>query len=200
MKMKELVIATKNKHKADEITLMVEPLGYTVYTLFDFDELPEIEETGDTFHENAYIKAKTLSDYLQKDVLADDSGLEVFALDKKPGVHSARYAGPQKSDTDNNQLLLKNMEAMDNKEARFVKVLCFYQIGKEQLYFEGYLEGSIATKYKGTNGFGYDPIFKIKGSTLHLAEIEMEEKNRISHRANALRKLIAYIQSNQEVL
>ena len=108
--MKEIVIATKNAHKIVEMKKVLEPLGYQVLTLFDFEEFPEIIEDGTTFKENALKKAKELSLYLNKDVISDDSGLEVFSLNNEPGVYSARYSGENKSYEDNNDLLLKNME------------------------------------------------------------------------------------------
>ncbi len=201
--MKEIVIATKNEHKIIEMKQMLTKLGYKVLTLFDFDEFPDIIEDKDTFKGNAEKKAKELSDYLGKDVIADDSGLEVFILDNAPGVYSARYAGEHVTYDDNNSLLLQNMEPYPNQEdrkARFVTTMCLYQRGKESLFFEGYLLGHIALKYKGNNGFGYDPIFIVEGDTRHLAEYSLEEKNKISHRALALKKLIHYLNEQHKML
>lgn len=188
--MKEIVIATKNQHKIVEMKHALEGIGYKVYSLFDFEEFPDIVEDKDTFHGNALKKAKELSDYLQKDVIADDSGLEVFALNNEPGVYSARYAGENVSYDDNNKLLLKNLEGICDRRARFVTVMCVYNRGQEPIFIEGYLEGDIAKVYKGTNGFGYDPIFIPRGDTRHLAEYTLEEKNQISHRGQCLKKLI----------
>lgn len=187
--MKEIVIATKNKHKIIEMKHALEPLGYQVLSLFDFEEFPEIIEDKDTFHGNALKKAQELSDYLQKDVIADDSGLEVLSLNNEPGVYSARYAGEHVSYDDNNKLLLKNLEGICDRRARFVTVMCVYNRGEEPFFIEGYLNGDIAKEYKGTNGFGYDPIFIPRGDTRHLAEYTLEEKNQISHRGQCLKQL-----------
>jgi len=193
--MKEIVIATKNEHKIIEMKKMLEPLGYKVLTLFDFDEFPEIIEDGLTFKDNAYKKAKELSLYLNKTVLADDSGLEVFSLNNEPGVYSARYGGNEKSYEKNNKLLLKNLKDVKDRRARFVTSLCLYYIDKEPLFFEEYLYGEISDEFKGENGFGYDPIFYVKNLGKHLAEISLEEKNKISHRGKSLARLIEYLKS-----
>lgn len=198
--MKEIVIATKNEHKVIEMKKMLEPLGYQVLTLYDFKEFPDIIEDGLTFRENALKKAKELSLYLNKDVIADDSGLEVFSLNNNPGVYSARYAGENVSYEDNNRLLLKNMEQINNRKARFVTTICLYLKNGETHYFEDYLYGEIAREYKGSNGFGYDPIFIVEGGNKHLAEISLEEKNVISHRGKCIQKLITYLKSKQNLL
>ena len=191
--MKEIVIATKNEHKVIEMKQVLEKAGYKVFSLFDFDEFPEIIEDGDTFNANALKKAKELSIYLNKPVIADDSGLEVFALNNEPGVYSARYAGLKKSYEDNNQLLLTNMKGVANRGAKFVTSMCVYYLDKEPLFVEDYLYGSIATSYKGDNGFGYDPIFIVEGDTRHLAEYSLEEKNVISHRGKCLKRLMTHL-------
>ena len=193
--MKEILIATKNEHKVIEMKRMLEPLGYKVLTLYDFNEFPDIIEDGTTFKQNALKKAKELSLYLNKDVIADDSGLEVFALNGDPGVYSARYAGEHVSYHDNNELLLKNMKNIENREARFITTVCLYFTNGETHYFEGYLNGKIAKDYKGENGFGYDPIFIVDGLDKHLAELTLDEKNKISHRANAVRELISCLKT-----
>ncbi len=190
--MKQLAIATQNKHKIIELERMLKPLGYDVLTLYDFPELKPIVEDGDTYEQNALIKARTLSDHAGVDAIADDSGLDVFALDGAPGVHSARYAGEDVTYDDNNRLLLQNMTGVADRRARFVTTICLYQRGAEPRYFTGHLDGEIATRYKGTNGFGFDPIFRLPDGR-HLAELAMDEKNAISHRAKALRKLIDYL-------
>ena len=194
--MKEIVIATKNKHKIIEMKKVLEPLGYTVFTLFDYDEFPDIVEDGTTFEENALKKAKCLADYLHKTVLADDSGLEVFALSNDPGVYSARYSGINKSYEDNNRLLLKNLLGINNREARFITTMCLYTEGKKPVFFEDYLYGEISKEYAGTNGFGYDPIFYLPNLNKNLAEISLEEKNIISHRGKCLLKLINHLKTN----
>jgi XTP/dITP diphosphohydrolase len=197
--MKEIVIATKNKHKIEEMKQVLVPLKYHVLSLFDFDEFPDIVEDQDSFKGNAMKKAKELSDYLNKTVIADDSGLEVEALDGAPGIYSARYAGEDVTYDDNNRLLLKNMEQEKNRSARFVTSLCVYFRDKDPIFIEEYLYGSIATDYKGENGFGYDPIFIVKADGRRLAEYTMEEKNNISHRGKCLKKLIPILKSIEKL-
>lgn len=191
--MKEIVIASKNKHKIEEISDVLEPLGFKVFSLFDFEEVPDIIEDGTTFSENALIKAKTLALILNKTVIADDSGLEVLALNNEPGVYSARYAGEHKSYEDNNRLLLKNMEQMSDRRARFVTAMCVYYLDKDPIFVEDYLDGEIARQFVGENGFGYDPIFYIPNLNKHLAELTLSEKNKISHRAKCLKQLIGVL-------
>ena len=191
--MKEIVIASKNEHKIIEISNILIPLGYKVFSLFDFDYFPEIIEDGDSFKENALIKAKTLALHLNKTVIADDSGLEVFALNNEPGIYSARYAGLDKSYNDNNELLLKNLEGVEDRGARFVTSMCVYYMDKDSIFVEDYLYGEISKDYKGDNGFGYDPIFYVPNLNKNLAELSLEEKNKISHRALCLKQLIKYL-------
>ena len=193
--MREIVIATKNQHKIIEMKKMLEPLGYKVLTLFDFEEFPDIIEDGITFRENALKKAKELSNYLRKTVVADDSGLEVFSLNNDPGVYSARYSGLNKTYEDNNQLLLKNLKGITDRKARFVTTMCLYSLDKEPVFFEDYLYGEISEGFVGVNGFGYDPIFYVPSLNRNLAEIRLEEKNKISHRGKCLLKLIKYLKS-----
>lgn len=191
--MKEIVIATKNSHKIIEFKNMLEPLGYTVLSLFDFEDVPEIEETGITFKENAVIKAKTLSDILNKTVIADDSGLEVFSLNSEPGVYSARYAGIDKDYAKNNELLLKNLKGSKDRDARFVTAMCIYYQDKEKVVVEDYLYGEITNDYRGNNGFGYDPIFLVKELDKTLAELQMNHKNELSHRGKCLKQVIKHL-------
>lgn len=194
--MKEIVVATKNQHKIIEFKAMLEKLGYKILSLFDFDEFPDIIEDKDTFRGNAEKKARELAEYLHLPVIADDSGLEVMALNGAPGVYSARYAGENVTYDDNNKLLLKNMEKETMRDARFITCMCIYEEGKEPIFFEDYLYGEIAYQYKGDNGFGYDPIFIPKGDTRHLAEYSLEEKNQISHRGKCLVKLGSHLEKN----
>lgn len=191
--MKELLIASKNKHKIIEFRAMLEPLGYRIFTLFDYPDMKEIEETGTTFEANALIKAETLAKRTGKAVVADDSGLVVMALDGAPGVYSARYAGGNATDQDNNQKLLVEMADQANKNAYFITVICLYEEGQKPLFFEGRLHGEIASHYRGEHGFGYDPIFQLDDGR-HLAELSLDEKNKISHRARALASFVRYIQ------
>ena len=191
--MKEIVVASKNKHKIVEISNILTPLGYKVLSLFDFDYFPEIIEDGNTFKENALIKAKTLALHLNKTVIADDSGLEVFALNNEPGIYSARYSGIDKGYDDNNKLLLKNLEGIEDRKARFVTSMCVYYMDNDPIFVEDYLYGEISKVYIGNNGFGYDPIFHVTDLGKNLAELTLEEKNKISHRALCLKQLIKYL-------
>jgi XTP/dITP diphosphohydrolase len=197
--MKELLIATKNKHKIIEYKAMLEPLGFHILTLFDYPDMGDILETGTTFEANALLKAKTLAKRTHKAVVADDSGLVVTALDGAPGVYSARYARAGATDQDNNEKLIQEMHDKPNKNAYFITIICLYQTGEEPRFFEGRLHGSIATEYKGNHGFGYDPIFALDDGR-HLAELSLDEKNRISHRSRALASFVRYIQTQGGVL
>ncbi len=189
--MEELVIATHNKHKLDEIQKL---LGDRIklISLRDLGCNEDIPETGTTLKENAYQKAKYVWEKYKKNCFADDTGLMVEALDGAPGVYSARYAGEHCSFDDNIDLLLENMEGKTNRNARFETVICLIQDGKEQ-YFEGRCDGCILTERYGRGGFGYDPIFMPNGYGESFAEISMEEKNKISHRGKATAKLIKYL-------
>lgn len=190
--MKTLLIATKNPHKLHEYTAMLEPLGYAIESLFDHPDIDDIVEDGDTFEANAWIKAATLARKTNTAVLADDSGLSVAALDGAPGVHSARYAGAGATDAANNDRLLQAMDGIVERQACFLTVICLVAPGESARYFHGRLDGHIATRFQGDGGFGYDPLFVLADGR-HLAELSMAEKNAISHRANALRELLAYL-------
>lgn len=189
--MEELVIATNNKHKVEEIQRV---LGGKIelISLKDLGCREEIPEDGTTLKENAYQKAKYVWDKYKKNCFADDTGLMVEALDGAPGVYSARYAGEHCSFDDNIDLLLENMEGKTNRNAYFATVICLIQDG-EPVYFEGKCEGCILTERYGRGGFGYDPIFMPKGYGESFAEISMEEKNKISHRGKATEKLIKHL-------
>lgn len=188
---KELVIATKNAGKAKEFAAIFEPKGYTVKTLLDYPELDEVEETGKTFEENARLKAETIAEKLQKVVLADDSGLCVDALDGRPGIFSARYAGIPKSDAANNAKLLAELGEFPDKtrSAHFHCCLVMAAPNAASLVVEGTCSGEIAKYPSGTSGFGYDPIFYVPELGKTFAELGMEEKNQISHRAKAVEQL-----------
>ena len=189
--MEELVIATNNQHKVEEIR---RALGNKIklISLKDLGCREEIPEDGTTLKENAYQKAKYIWDKYKKNCFADDTGLMVDALDGAPGVYSARYAGEHCSFDDNIDLLLENMEGKTNRNAYFATVICLIQDG-EPVYFEGKCEGCILTERYGRGGFGYDPIFMPKGYGESFAEISMEEKNKISHRGKATEKLIKHL-------
>ncbi|WP_404329463.1 XTP/dITP diphosphatase [Mesobacillus maritimus] len=189
--MEEVIIATKNSGKAKEFERIFQAKGIQVKTLLDFPEIEDVEETGTTFEENAKIKSETIANLLGKMVIADDSGLEIDALDGRPGVYSARYAGQQKNDEDNIDKVLTELKGIPNNErtGRFRCVLAVSQPGKKTVTFAGACEGLILTERRGTNGFGYDPIFFVEAKQKAMAELNPEEKNKISHRAMAIKKL-----------
>lgn len=190
-----LTIATRNAHKAQEIAAILPP-HFTVRTLADYPTLPDVEETGTTFAENAALKACGISATLPGLVLADDSGLCVDALAGAPGVYSARYAGEHGNDAANNAKLLADLATLpaDNaKTARFMCAMCLAEGGRVKAEFIGKVEGSITATPAGEHGFGYDPLFVPHGYTCTMAQLPAEEKNRISHRADALQQFLAFI-------
>lgn len=188
--MKQVVIATKNKGKAKDFEALFGPFGYEVVTMFDVAPDVEIDETGKTFEENAILKAETLANLLGKIVIADDSGLAIDALNGEPGVYSARYAGDH-DDEANMVKVLENMKDVpeDQRTARFCCALAIAGPNMETKTVFGTCEGVIAHEKKGTNGFGYDPIFYVPALEKHMAELSAEDKGAISHRGNAIRKL-----------
>lgn len=190
--MKQIIIATKNKGKVREFNDFFRTYGIEVLSLLDLDsDIPDIEETGATFEENAALKAEQIANLLNKPVLADDSGLMVDALDGAPGVYSARYAGEKKSDYANNEKLLNALKDVpeEKRTAKFICVLAVSVPGEETVFQTGICEGKIGFEPQGNNGFGYDPLFIPNGYTNTMAEISSEEKNRISHRSQAIKKL-----------
>lgn len=188
---KTIMIATGNMGKAKEFEKMFAKAGYQIKTMKDFPELSEVQETGQTFEENARLKAETIANILQCPVLADDSGLTVDALGGMPGIYSARFAGEQKSDASNNAKLLHELTdvADENRTAQFHCTLVFAAPQKESLVVEGIWNGRIARIPRGENGFGYDPLFIVDGLEKTSAELTPEEKNEISHRGQAMKKL-----------
>ncbi|MCY8517786.1 XTP/dITP diphosphatase [Bacillus atrophaeus] len=189
--MKEAIIATHNPGKVKEFKDILVPKGYDVKSLADIGFLEEIEETGHTFEENAVLKAEAVAKAVNKMVIADDSGLSVDNLGGSPGVYSARYAGEQKDDTANINKVLQELRGIEKEQrtARFRCALAVSIPGEETKTVEGHVEGYIAEEPKGENGFGYDPIFIVKDKDKTMAELTSDEKNKISHRANALKKL-----------
>lgn len=182
----ELIFATHNNNKVKEVTKML-PSYLSMKSLTDINFFDEIEETGTTFEKNAQLKAKTIFDKTGKNIFADDSGLVIEALDGAPGVYSARYAGTGK-DEDNIAKALKELEGKTNRKAYFISIFCLILDGKEY-FFEGRVNGTIATEIMGDNGFGYDPIFIPDGFSKSFAQMSPEEKNAISHRGKAVEKL-----------
>jgi XTP/dITP diphosphohydrolase len=188
---KEVIIATKNAGKAKEFQSLFAEKGIEVKSLLDFDNVPDINETGKTFVENAVLKAEAIANYFNKIVIADDSGLAVDALDGKPGVYSARYAGEQKNDQANIEKVLAELKGVpfEQRTARFHCALAVAIPQGRTVVVEGTCEGYITEEARGTNGFGYDPIFYVPDKQKTMAELSKEEKNKISHRANALKEL-----------
>lgn len=189
--MKEVIIATKNSGKAKEFVQMLQPLGFEVKTLLDYPDIEDVEETGTTFEENARIKAETISKAFRKMVIADDSGLIVDALNGRPGIYSARYAGEEKNDERNIDKVLEELDGVseEDRTARFYCALAVASPEQETFTVNGSCEGVILTERRGTYGFGYDPIFFVTEKGKAMAELTPDEKNLISHRAHALIRL-----------
>ncbi|MCX7984435.1 MAG: RdgB/HAM1 family non-canonical purine NTP pyrophosphatase [Bacteroidetes bacterium] len=185
-----LVLATRNQHKARELQSFLSDLDFKVITLDDIPQHIVLEETGTTFYENALQKARIVYDATKLPSLADDSGLEVFFLDGRPGVFSARYAGVNATDEENNMKLLNELRGVpsEQRRAQFRSVLALVAKGIEQTT-EGICLGMVAELPRGTNGFGYDPLFIPDGYSCTYAELTAEEKNRISHRSKSFAKM-----------
>jgi XTP/dITP diphosphohydrolase len=195
--MKQLVIATRNSGKLREFRKLFLPLKCEVISLADLGVDEEFEESGITFAENARLKAIGYSQIIQLPVLADDSGLEVEALGGRPGIYSARYAGPGASDEDRVRKLLKEMKHSAERNARFVCSLALAKGGALLLESEGECRGVIANEPHGTNGFGYDPVFLFPELGRTYAELSQAEKNLYSHRARAVSSLLRQIVNRQ---
>lgn len=188
---KVIVIATRNQGKAKEFAAIFNEKGYQVKTLLDYPDLPEVEETGKTFEENARLKAETISAILKQPVLADDSGLIVDALNGMPGIYSARFAGQPSNDASNNAKLLHELTGIpqEKRTARFHCTLAFAAPDKDSLVVEDEWEGFVGTIPRGENGFGYDPLFIVSEEGKTAAELSDETKNKLSHRGKAVAKL-----------
>ena len=191
--MNKLVFATNNKHKLEELRAIVGD-KYEILGLRDIGCDVDIPETATTLEGNALIKAQFVKEHYGYDCFADDTGLEVEALDGAPGVYSARYAGPECDSAKNMALLLQNMADKDNRKARFRTVIALVK-GEDTMLFEGIVEGAILREGAGVNGFGYDPIFEPEACGLSFAQMESTSKNAISHRGRATQKLINYLKS-----
>ncbi|MGX8680024.1 MAG: RdgB/HAM1 family non-canonical purine NTP pyrophosphatase [bacterium] len=195
--MKEIVVASTNAGKIREIKAMLDPLGISVLSIKDvLGHDMDIEETGTTFVENAIIKAETIMKCVGKPTLADDSGLEVDALDKAPGIYSSRFMGEDTSYEIKNQYIIDAVKGKD-RTARFVCAMALAIPGEETITIQETFEGEINDKIEGENGFGYDPIFYFPPSQKTSAVMTLEEKNQHSHRAKALRKLYAILKEYQ---
>lgn len=191
--MKKIVFATNNQHKLDEIRQILGPT-FEVLSLNDIGCHEEIPEDYETLQENALQKAKYIAEHYEVDCFADDTGLEVDALNGEPGVHSARYAeGTDHDSQANMDKLLRKLGNNNNRHARFRTVIALIIRNQEEKLFEGIVEGQIAYEKKGTEGFGYDPIFVPDGYDESFAQLGMDIKNNISHRARAVAKLAKYL-------
>lgn len=192
-----IVVATNNAHKVDEYRRLMAGENVELQSLLDYPGCPAIEENGTTFAENAGIKAMEASRYCQMPAFADDSGLEVEALDGAPGIYSSRYAP---TDPERIAKLLKELEGKENRRARFVCAIAIAWNGEVIETFEGEVRGVIAAAPSGSNGFGYDPVFIPDGYEQSFAELPPEVKNRISHRANAFAKAQAFVEEQLSLL
>ncbi len=192
-----LVLATRNKGKAREIETALALPSLIFRSLIDYPDLPEVIEDGTSFLENALKKARAVSTRLNLPVLADDSGLEVDILKGAPGIRSARFSGPQATDQENNEKLLTLLQGIpeEKRTARFVCVLVFYDPSGRWLQTEGICQGRIALVPQGDQGFGYDPVFYLPELGKTMAQLPLETKNRISHRAKALERMRPHLLS-----
>ena len=187
----ELVIASANAHKIEEISLLL-PTSISLLSAKEVGIIEDIPETADTLEGNALLKARYIYNRLGKNCFADDTGLEVNALGGEPGVHSARYATDGHDHEANINLLLKNLSDKNDRSAQFRTVIALILDGKEYL-FEGVVKGEILLERAGSEGFGYDAIFKAEGKNVSFAEMNLNEKNEISHRGRATAKLIDFL-------
>ncbi|ESK66547.1 non-canonical purine NTP pyrophosphatase, RdgB/HAM1 family [Abiotrophia defectiva ATCC 49176] len=201
MRFLKLVIATQNKGKVAEFERLLGPKGIEVVSLLDYPDLPEVEETGDSFEANARLKAESIAKLLNLPVLADDSGLVVPYLNGAPGIYSARYAGQPKSDKANIDKLLREMSQArgDQRQAYFVTCLVLASPDHDSYVVEGRAYGTIALEPSGDSGFGYDPVFYVDQEGATFAQIPLSRKNQISHRANAIKALLASLPEWLEV-
>lgn len=189
----ELVFATNNAHKLEEVQQMIGD-QFILKSLSDIGCHDDIPETGVTFEENAKQKTDYLVARYAIDCFADDSGLEIDALNGEPGVYSARYSGSRDMEQ-NIDLVLENLQGKTNRNARFKSVISLHLKG-QQYFFEGTVEGKIIDKRTGTDGFGYDPIFIPDGYEMTFAEMTLADKNKISHRSRAIAKLVEFLKNN----
>lgn len=196
--MHKIVIASNNAGKLREIRAILAPFGIEAISQKEAGFSADVEETGTTFEENALLKAKAVYTALHCPVIADDSGLMVDALDGAPGVYSHRFAGENATDQDRNDVLIQRLDGVsaEKRTARFVCVLCYCDADGNPQFFKGVCEGRIGTTPQGENGFGYDPLFCCYGKTM--AQMTDDEKNKISHRANALQQLEEYFRNRSQ--
>ncbi len=186
-----LVFATNNAHKIEEVAHKIGD-QFEILSLDAIGFTDDIAETGTTFRANASIKSQTIYQKFKLNCFGDDSGLEITALNGEPGVYSARYAGEHGNHDANITKVLKNLEGVTDRRARFITVISLIWNG-EEYFFEGTVEGTIRHERSGAKGFGYDPIFQPDGYNITFAEMSMDEKNNISHRARALEKMVVFL-------
>jgi len=193
--MKKIVIASSNKHKISEISIKIQPFFNEILSLTDFPEIGEIIEDGNTIEENSFIKSRTAFEHTKIASIADDTILEVDALNGDPGLFTARYAGENATYEENMTKLLERMDGIEDsyRTARF-RTIISYVDGKDDFHVEGSIEGKILNTRVGNNGFGYDPIFYSTELNLSLAEMDSDQKNKISHRGLAIKKFVSKIQ------
>jgi XTP/dITP diphosphohydrolase len=189
----KLVFATHNEHKAKEIQSIM-PEGIEILTLDGIDCHDDIPETADTLEGNATLKAMYVAEHFQLNCFADDTGLEIEALNGEPGVYSARYAGEQKDPKANMEKVLDKLKDSPNRNARFRTSIALYLDGK-MYHFDGIVNGAITTEKRGNEGFGYDPIFEPENSGKTFAEMELSEKNTMSHRARAISQMMIFLKN-----
>ena len=193
--MKKIVIASSNKHKISEISIKIQPFFNEILSLTDFPEIGEIIEDGNTIEENSFIKSRTAFEHTKIASIADDTILEVDALNGDPGLFTARYAGENATYEENMTKLLESLDGIEDsyRTARF-RTIISYVDGKDDFHVEGSIEGKILNARVGNNGFGYDPIFYSTELNLSLAEMDSDQKNKISHRGLAIKKFVSKIQ------
>jgi XTP/dITP diphosphohydrolase len=192
----KIVFATNNKHKLEEVSKILPP-AFEILSLKDIGCYDELPETGNTLEANATQKARYVFDKYGYDCFADDTGLEIEALDGRPGVYSARFAGPDCNFQDNIRKVLTEMKGEENRKAKFRTVICLLRKNNSEtispVLFQGEVRGEILKEEKGTHGFGYDPLFIPEGFSKTFAEMDAVEKNAISHRADAVKKLAEFL-------
>ena len=193
--MGDIVIASNNKGKINDFRVIFP--DYNVIGISELIEDFDVEETGDTFEENARLKSEAAAEALNKRVIADDSGLEVFALNGEPGIYSARYAGETKDDNANIEKLLTQLGDETDRSAQFVCVISMSAPGEDTVQFKGTVQGEITLNKIGEHGFGYDPIFFVEYKNKTMAQLTAEEKGQISHRGKAIEQLQQYLEGDQ---
>ena len=190
--MRDLIVASNNKGKIKEYKEILEPLGFNVMSQSEANINIEVEETGETFEENSILKAEAIHNLTHKCVLADDSGLEIKALNNEPGVYSARYKGIETAE-ERNEYVLDRLKDEKDRSARFICTICYIDDKGKRNIFKGIWPGVIDTKQSGKKGFGYDPIFIGEGQKVSTANLTDEEKNKISHRGRAVKLLLEFL-------